>query len=122
AGAAGAGFEPREGARRPRLPWGRRPSTARPDRLAELENAVEFAQHTAFDLHFRLRPALVAIAAQRLAGRGLDLETRPERCRQILGEEAWEILRPDRPAPMSRTARGIEPAALERVVKGLGEL
>lgn len=100
-----------------------RPRRWRPDRvrqLEELEHAVDFSLTTAFDVHYRLRPHLVRIAAHRLAARrGLDLESQPEAAQRILGEAAWEIVRPDRESPSDRNARGIDLVTIRRVVDAL---
>ncbi|MBO0683183.1 MAG: hypothetical protein J2P45_08525 [Candidatus Dormibacteraeota bacterium] len=105
--------------RRLRGPIRRRPPSERPRQLEELERAVDFSTTTAFDLHFRLRPHLVRIAAHRLAARGLSLEGRPERARALLGAETWELVRPDRRPPEDRDARGLELAAIRRAVEQL---
>jgi hypothetical protein len=90
---------------------------AEPVRIAErdkLARALELGTQTAFDLHFRLRPELVEIARGRLAGRGIPLES--ERAREVLGDEAWELLRPDRPIPDRRNEPGITTEELTEVV------
>ena len=92
-----------------------------PVRIAErdkLEREVELGSQTAFDFHFRLRPTLVEIARGRLAGRGISLEHR-ERARQVLGDETWELLRPDRDQPPDRNAPGVRGEQLDRVVTAL---
>jgi hypothetical protein len=92
-----------------------------PVRIAErdkLAREVELGTQTAFDLHFRLRPTLVEIARNRLSGRGVALEDE-RRSREILGEEAWELLRPGRPQPSDRNAPGISTGELGRVVATL---
>jgi hypothetical protein len=99
--------------------WRRRALPERLRRLEELERAVQFSVTTAFDLHFRLRPHLVRIATHRLAARGISLETQPQRARALLGPEAWELVRPDRPPPEDRTARGTDLALLRRAVEQL---
>jgi len=99
--------------------WRRRPPPERLRQLEELEHAVDFSLSTAFDLHFRLRPHLVRIAANRLATRGVDLGTEPARARGLVGPEAWELVRPDREPPEDRAARGIDLAGLRRVVDQL---
>ena len=89
----------------------------RPVRIAErdkLAREVQLGMQTAFDLHYRLRPTLVEIAQNRLAGRGVRLES--ERAHGLLGEEAWEVLRPDRPPPQDRNAPGIGAAELNELV------
>jgi hypothetical protein len=107
------------------LDWRRWRSPAAVERvrgLEELEHAVEFSQTTAFDLHYRLRPHLVGVARHRLAVHGIRLEAQPARARQLLGEEAWELVRPDRLPPERRNDRGLELASLRRVVERLDAL
>jgi hypothetical protein len=99
--------------------WRRRPPPERLRQLEELERAVDFSLGTAFDLHFRLRPHLVRIAATRLAARGVDLQTQPDRARQLLGPDAWELVRPDREPPEQRAGRGADLPLLRRVVDQL---
>lgn len=107
-----------------RLSWAWR-GRPRPDRvrpLEELEHAVDFSLGTAFDVHFRLRPHLRRVAAQRLAVRGVSLDGQPERSRALLGDETWDLVRPDRAEPQDRGARGLELARLRRVVETLGAI
>ncbi|HEY7178051.1 MAG TPA: hypothetical protein VH305_02660 [Gaiella sp.] len=109
--------------RPPRAPAsrGRRPEP--PRSLAQLENEAAMGIADALDLHFRLRPHLRAIAAGLLEGRrGIDLDREPEAARQLLGDEAWQLLRADRPEPRDRHARGFTPETLERVVGSLERL
>lgn len=81
----------------------RRRSPARPPDLARLEREVELAAAGSFDLHFRLRPALRDVAAHRLSSRyGLELDSGAPEVRAALGEELWEIVRPDRRPPVDR--------------------
>ena len=78
------------------------------------------AGSAAFDLHFRLRPTVTALAAELLSSRrGIDLDAEPERARLVLGQDAWELVRPDRPAPPERHAPGIGEAELGAVVSAL---
>jgi hypothetical protein len=102
--------------------WRPRAPVERIRGLEELEHAVEFSQTTAFDLHYRLRPHLVSVATHRLAVHGVQLEAQPARARQLLGEEAWELVRPDRLPPERRNDRGLELATLRRVVERLDAL
>jgi hypothetical protein len=123
ASAALAGWAVSDGAGY-RLPWGwwRRPRPERARALEELERAVDFSLGTAFDVHYRLRPHLVRIAAHRLAMHGASLEAGSARARAILGPELWELVRPDRPEPEDRNAKGLDPALLGRVVERLHEV
>ena len=97
-------------------------ATHRPSvRIAErdkLAREVQLGMQTAFDLHYRLRPTLVEIARNRLAGRGISLENE-RRARVVLGDEAWELLRPDREPPRNRNAPGIGTDDLGRLVGAL---
>jgi antitoxin (DNA-binding transcriptional repressor) of toxin-antitoxin stability system len=90
-------------------------------RVAEREKLareVALGSQTAFDLHFRLRPTLAEIARNRLAARGVAMKDE-RRARELMGEEAWELLRPDRPEPRNRNAPGLATAELERLVGAL---
>lgn len=99
------------------------PSSARPARLRSLEQVEnDCIQGLAnpVDLHRRLRPRLHEIAAQRLAARhGVDLDSRPETARGLLGDEVWELVRPDRPLPDELTGPRIDAACLGRVLDRL---
>jgi hypothetical protein len=92
---------------------------AAPESLVAMEDDVALAQANEFDLHFRLRPALVEIASAALATReGVDLESQPERAEKLLSPATWELVRPDRPRP-ERGASGIGMAPLSSVVDEL---
>jgi hypothetical protein len=95
---------------------------ARPASLARVEREVSLATGTAFDVHYRLRPTVRSVANGLLLRRGIDLERRPDRARPLLGADVWELVRPDRPAPDDRTARGLELDAIERAVDSLERL
>ncbi len=103
--------------------WRARQRPWKPERvrqLEELEHAVDFSLTTAFDVHYRLRPHLVRIAAHRLAvRRGIQLEADPAAARAVIGEAAWELVRPDREPPADRNARGTDLVSLRAVVAGL---
>lgn len=80
------------------------PSPRLPE-LERLERELALGAASAFDLHFRLRPVLREIAEQRLGRHGLRLDAKP-RTRETLGEDLWEVVRPDREPPADRHARG----------------
>jgi hypothetical protein len=91
------------------------PLSQRPPQLERVERATMLGVANASDLHSRLRPLLREAAAARLAaGRGVELDSPAGRA--ALGEEAWELLRPDREPPDDRFARGVDEALLRRVV------
>lgn len=91
--------------------------------LEKLEREVTLATSTAFDLHYRLRPALRRIAGELLAARrGLDLDGSPAAARSALGEETWQLVRADRQPPNDRFAAGADLASLRTVVAALEDL
>jgi hypothetical protein len=95
----------------------------RPSELERLEREVTLGTSTAFDLHYRLRPILREVAEQRLADRrGLRLDRGGREVEATLGEELWELVRPDREPPEKRYSRGLEPQAVRRVVERLEAL
>ncbi|HKG44676.1 MAG TPA: hypothetical protein VKB10_10590 [Gaiellaceae bacterium] len=91
---------------------------ARPPELERLERELTMATATAFDLHLRLRPLLREVAGARLAARGLQLDE----CEDVVREELWELVRPDRPMPPDRNAPGIPAAELRRAVEAVEAL
>lgn len=93
------------------------PRSVRVAERDKLAREVQLGTQTAFDLHYRLRPTLIEIARNRLAGRGIPLES--ERGRAVLGEEAWDFVRPDRDPPGNRNAPGIQSDQLNRLVAAL---
>jgi hypothetical protein len=90
-----------------------------PADLRRLEQTLWFASAREADLHLRLRPVLREIAELRLAARGIALDGGDAGARSVLGEELWEVVRPDRPAPTDRTAPGLPPEALHALVDRL---
>jgi len=79
----------------------------RPAELERLEREVYLSVGSSFYLHHRLRPILREVAANRLLLRhGCDLDKRPEEAHALLGDTAWEWLRPERPEPRDRWAPG----------------
>jgi len=82
----------------------RKTTVLRPSELVRIEREITLGTTSAGNLHTRLLPLLRDAAAARL---GFDFELRPERARAALGDEAWELLRPDRPEPRERNAPGL---------------
>ena len=62
------------------------------------------------------------VADERLAARGLRLDGGGAAVEEALGEELWELVRPDREPPVKRFAPGISPPAAARVVQRLEAL
>jgi len=95
---------------------------AKVDSLDRAETLVVIALSNAGDVHWRLRPVLRDVAAEGVHGRGVDLDGDPAAARALLGEEAWELVRADRPRPHDTFAPGLSPAALDRVLAVLEDL
>ena len=95
--------------------------TRRPGDLERFERLVANSD-TASAVHLRLRPALREIAAARLGSRGISLDRSPGDARRILGEDLWELLRPDRPRPADPRAPGMKLAQLTELTDRLEDL
>jgi hypothetical protein len=93
----------------------RAPTPVSVPQLAKVEREVTLSVANAYDLHVRLLPRLREIATARLerSGRRFGPDT---------AGEFWALLRPDRPAPDDRFARGIGEKELRAVVAFLEEL
>ncbi|MGH3102923.1 MAG: hypothetical protein ACRDN6_02350 [Gaiellaceae bacterium] len=95
-------------------------SPERPRELAKIEREVVLSAASSFDVHFRLRPILREVAAHRLASRrGADLDAGSPETRAVLGDELWELVRPDCEAPDDRFAPGLPLARLRGVLDRL---
>jgi hypothetical protein len=92
----------------------------RPPELARLEREVYLGMTGQFYLHRRLRATLREIAEQRLRDRrGVELDSGDADVLAALGQDGWELLRPDRTEHWNPDAAGIRLAELERVVAAL---
>jgi hypothetical protein len=92
----------------------------RPTSLVRLERELAIGSSSAFDVHHRLRPAITELAAGLLsARRGIDLRADPGAARAVLGEDAWGLVAPDRPAPAERAGPGLDEPTVERIVTAL---
>ena len=108
---------------RPRRTRDTHTSRDAPAMLARLEQEVALGAAGSFDLHHHLRPRLRTIAGELLtARRRVSLDRDQLEARALLGEEAWELVRKDRPRPADRLARGAAPDVLDRVVASLERL
>lgn len=108
-------------AERPFRESGRAPARPRPPAsLARIEDEAALAVASSFELHFRFAPRLRSIAAGLLVSRRrISLAAQPAAARDALGDPTWELVRPDRPAPEDRLARGLTAHELERAVDSL---
>jgi hypothetical protein len=91
-----------------------------PPSLARVQNEVILGVASSFDLHYRLVPRLRATATGLLASRrNVRLTVDSARAHALLGDDAWELVRPDRAAPRDRLTTGIPTHELEQVVDTL---
>ena len=95
------------------------PGPLRPPELERLERELTLGASSAFHLHYRLRPTLREIAGERLANQGLRLDGGGAGVEGALGEELWELVRPDREPPARRFASGISRDSAQRVIERL---
>ena len=87
---------------------GRPPTVTQPVELLRMERELALGIADATHAHRRFLPLLRAAAAARLESRhGIELDRRPEAARALLGEDAWDLLRPDRPEPADRHGPGV---------------
>ena len=99
------------------------PRLERLPELARVEREVALGVGNSFDLHYRLRPRVRAVAATRLASRrGIDLDRQPEAAQKALPPALWELVRGDRPAPRDRYGPGLGRADLRAVMDGLDRI
>lgn len=103
----------------------RRPpaATSQPVELLRVERELELGIAGAGNAHRRLLPLLREAAAARLASRhGVELERRPDAARALLGDEVWELLRPDRPEPADRFGPGVPRERVAAVIERIEAL
>jgi hypothetical protein len=93
-----------------------------PLRLRQIAAMLRDAEASEHGVNRSLRPFLLPIASARLARRGVDLTLAPERARELLGDGVWEIVRPDRPAAVTRVGHGIAGTDLRAAIERLEQL
>jgi hypothetical protein len=96
---------------------------ALPSEPERIRFEVGAATHRALELNHQLRRRLRGIAQDRLeAEHGIDLDADPQASRRLLGEEAWDLLRPDREPPADRFGPGMPLEGVTRIVEAVEEL
>jgi hypothetical protein len=90
--------------------------------LARLERELKMGAGREFDLHYRVRPVVREIVSALLEQRGARLDPGSDAVRELLGEELWELVSPERKPPPDRLAPGPGLAALRRTVERLERL
>jgi hypothetical protein len=90
-----------------------------PADLERIDRLLVLGTTNAFDAHHRVRPLLRDLATERLHARhGVDLDSDPERARELLGEELWEVVKADRTLG-HRSAPGLPLEQASRLVDAL---
>jgi hypothetical protein len=101
----------------------RKPADSEPVELLRMERELLLGIAEADHAHRRLLPLLRAAAAARISSRhGLELERRPEAARALLGNDVWELLRPDRPPPENRHGPGVPREQIVAVIEQVESL
>jgi hypothetical protein len=101
----------------------RPPQAPPPVELLRVERELELGIASAGSAHHRLLPLLRGAAEARLASRhGVELDRRPEAAQALLGEHAWEWLRPDRPEPADRFGPGVPRAHVTALIERIESL
>ncbi|TDB88615.1 hypothetical protein E1264_10775 [Actinomadura sp. KC216] len=100
-----------------------------PDELREypsyrrVREAVSWSQVSPRHFGSVTRPLLVRLFAAALAERhGVDVHREPARARELVGDDVWPFIDPDRPRPAGTAAPGPDLAGLRTVVNRLEEL
>jgi hypothetical protein len=97
-----------------------------PDRIVELdrlERDVVLATGSELEQHVRIKPLLRDVVEDRLwRSRGVELDASPDRARELLGEELYELVKPGRPDPDARYFRGLDLKGLARVLDQIESL
>jgi hypothetical protein len=115
-----AGAHERWAAERLAFPFRRRRPQQPLSDLARIEWTISASLGREDDFRRRLVPLLREIAGARLARVGADLDGDQERVRALLGEDAYELVRGDRPEQEGRD--GVSLSALRRAVERLEAL
>jgi hypothetical protein len=105
---SGRSGEPRQASRFEAALRGPAETAPQPVELLRVERELVLGSADAIYAHRRFLPLLRAAATARLTSRhGVDLDRRPDAARRLLGDEAWELLDPDRPEPVDRHGPGV---------------
>ncbi len=96
-----------------------KPKPRRVPELESLERELEMSTQSAYDTHYRLRPILREIAAARLGRSAVELDRPDSRAAEMLGPDAWALVRPDSQRPSDHYAPGASLAEIERALDAL---
>lgn len=98
------------------------PDQKLPLRLRQIVNALQESEQSEYGVDRSLRPVLVPIASARLSRHGVEPALAPRRAQELLGDELWEIVRPDRPSAAYRVGGGLAADDLRRAIERLEQL
>jgi len=102
---------------------GRKPAVSQPEELLRMDRMLVLGSADADHAHRQLLPLLRATAAARIAARhGFELERQSESARALLGDDVWELLRPDRPEPKNRHGPGVPQKSIAAVIERVESL
>jgi hypothetical protein len=104
---------------RPPAALRRRTSPPLPAQAERVDRLVRAGTRHAEGVHRELRPLLTEIVEPALTRRGLAPDGPEKQVRELLGDELWNLVRPDRPRPEHPLGPGLERAALERIADRL---
>jgi len=89
----------------------------------ETERDIELSRIETLHFHVRVRPVLREIAAHLLRTKyAVELDREPERARELLPSDVWEVVQPERPFPADRLAPGPTLAEQRKLLDGLERL
>jgi hypothetical protein len=88
------------------------------EQLRRVDDTLTAARASDAGVERDLRPLFRAIAATRLARRGVDVDRDPEDARAILGEELWELVRSGR-SRSNAFPGGVSIAGLQGLIERL---
>ena len=97
----------------------RKVTRVRPTELIRVERDLTLSIANAGELHARLLPKLREVAAARLL---LRHDVSLANAHELLGDDAWDLLRPDRPAPEDRSAPGVPLPRIAALVETIERL
>jgi hypothetical protein len=101
----------------------REPPSKQPVELLRMDRELVLGSADADHAQRRLLPLLRATASARIAARhGFELARRPDEARELLGDDVWELLRPDRPAPDDRHGPGVPRKRIAAVIERVESL
>ena len=93
-----------------------------PAQAERVDRLVRAGTRYAEGVHRELRPLLAEVVEPSLGRRGLTLDGPEAPVRAALGDELWDVVRPDRPRPEHPLGPGMDRAGLEGIADRLEAL